>query len=270
MTFGSVFGRTFSPTFQPSSQGGGITKPTDIAGCKLWFDFSDANSLFTDAGLTKVANDGDLIYQVNDKSGNEYNARQITSNVRPLYKTGIKNGLSVAHGLGSNCLELVDGNGLARNVAGLTLFAVYKTLSVAAGRKFIFTITTKDSASRASLSLNYIAGKSEVGGRRLDTDTFQSINGGNINSTSFFALCGAFDYANSNLYLYDNSVLTNSNLNFQTDGNTSDTDSAFIQIGNRNSSLYGYWAEILAYNVLLSDTDRRAVETYLNNKWAIY
>ena len=72
MTFGSSFGRTFSPTFQPKSQAAVATStfvPTDISGLSIWFDFSDTDKLYTDAGSTKVSSDGDKIYQANDKSG---------------------------------------------------------------------------------------------------------------------------------------------------------------------------------------------------------
>ena len=69
--------------------------PTDIAGIKLWIDFSDADTLFTDAGSTKVSSDGDAIYRANDKSGNDYHYSQTTSGNRPLYKTAIQNSLSI-------------------------------------------------------------------------------------------------------------------------------------------------------------------------------
>ena len=67
-----VLGRSW----QRAAAGGFV--PTDIAGCKLWIDFSDATTLFTDAGSTPVANDGDLMHdipldemiRINDPSGN--------------------------------------------------------------------------------------------------------------------------------------------------------------------------------------------------------
>lgn len=96
MTFAPNFGRILSPTFQPNSlEVAEGFLPTDIDGLIAWYDFSDADTLFTDAGVTKVENDGDAIYRVNDKSGNGYHANQATLSKRPLYKTGIQNGLSV-------------------------------------------------------------------------------------------------------------------------------------------------------------------------------
>lgn len=68
--------------------------PLDIAGLHAWYDFSDADTMFTDAGSAKVQNDGDLIYQINDKSGNNRNAIQTGADYRLQYKVNIKNGRS--------------------------------------------------------------------------------------------------------------------------------------------------------------------------------
>lgn len=72
--------------------------PTDLASLVAWWDFSDATTLFTDAGTTPVSADGDAIYRVGDKSGNTRYVEQATAGNRPLYKTNIQNGLSVALG----------------------------------------------------------------------------------------------------------------------------------------------------------------------------
>lgn len=80
-------------------RGGSVTppfSPTDITGLKLWIDFSDADTLFTDAGSTPVSSDGDAIYQANDKSGNGFHAVMATEADRPAYKTNVQNGKSVS------------------------------------------------------------------------------------------------------------------------------------------------------------------------------
>lgn len=75
---------------------GGAWAPTDLASLVAWYDFSDADTLFTDAGSTKVSADAQLIYQANDKSGHSYHLAQATESSRPVYKTGIQNSLSIA------------------------------------------------------------------------------------------------------------------------------------------------------------------------------
>lgn len=82
--------------------------PTDVAGLAGWYDFSDATTLYTDAGTTLVSADGDLIHQANDKSGNGRHVIQATSGVRPAYKTAIQNGKSVSRYDGARRLRVAS------------------------------------------------------------------------------------------------------------------------------------------------------------------
>jgi hypothetical protein len=70
--------------------------PPAITGLVAWWDFSDATKLYTDAGVTLVTTDGDLIYQANDKSGVGNHAVQTVLATRPSYKTARINSLSTA------------------------------------------------------------------------------------------------------------------------------------------------------------------------------
>lgn len=81
----------------PAAAAGPAWSPTDLASLVAWWDFSDATTLFTDAGTTPVASDGDRIYRANDKSGNGFYQQQATSGNRPAYKVGIQNGKSAAY-----------------------------------------------------------------------------------------------------------------------------------------------------------------------------
>ena len=76
--------------------------PTVISDCIDWIDFSDLTQLYTDAGSTQVASDGDAIYRAADQSGLGNYIEQTTSSYRPIYKTGIKNSLSIGRFDGSN------------------------------------------------------------------------------------------------------------------------------------------------------------------------
>lgn len=75
--------------------------PLTLSGMQGWWDFSDATTLYTDAGSTLVTADNDLIYRANDKSGNSQYLEQTVVGSRPTYKTNIRNGLSIARFDGS-------------------------------------------------------------------------------------------------------------------------------------------------------------------------
>jgi hypothetical protein len=64
--------------------------PTDVPGLRFWYDAS--TGLFTDAGTTAAVTNGDLLYQVDDRSGLGNNALQTTSGSRPTLDTTGYNG----------------------------------------------------------------------------------------------------------------------------------------------------------------------------------
>lgn len=78
------------------------TPPT--SGAALWLAGDDSSTLFTDAGVTPVKVNGDLVYQWNDKSGNSRNATQTTSGNRPTWvpPASGRNGLGAVSFNGTN------------------------------------------------------------------------------------------------------------------------------------------------------------------------
>lgn len=267
MTFGSSFGRTFSPTFHPKSQakaGGSTFKPTDISGCKLWYDFSDADTLFTDAGSTKVSSDGDAIYQVNDKSGNDNHAIQSTEGNRPLYKTNIKNSLSVAQFVSDDWLQ-----------AGINLYDMGLRREAAIFVVISDTLSndTEDLLSDYCYSIGFTFRLWRDG--RIETyiypDNYRATSQEGDYSADEWALLGSHwgDSTNNSRILKNGIEMKSVSL-----GGDIGNSTANLFIGRNaqfsNYQHHGYTAEIIIYNVSLSDTNRQSVETYLNNKWAIY
>ena len=72
-----------------------------VNGAILWLDASKHSSLFTDAGITNVKNNGDLVYQWNDLSGANNHATQSTSGSRPAWSSPA-NGQNVLGGVSFN------------------------------------------------------------------------------------------------------------------------------------------------------------------------
>jgi hypothetical protein len=76
--------------------------PSDLTNTELWISASDELQSYTDAGTTPVSADGDLIYQINDRTTNGHNLVQDTSADRPLNKRNIVNGKAIARTDGIN------------------------------------------------------------------------------------------------------------------------------------------------------------------------
>lgn len=252
MTFGSVFGRTFSPTFQPSSQAaasGAAFVPTDISGLGFWFDMSDADTMFTDNGSTKVSTDSDKIYRINDKSGNNYYLPQSTESKRPLYKTNIKNGLSTASTIGVTSGEW-RGDTFNPYSTGYSLFGVCYYTTTA--QSIIASVGNVRNGAQNTFVYNY-------GGIQIKSAA------GTVAPNTWFILSYDLDTsANVTQYRNGTSVKTGDT------GNVGNSTACNIFSSGTANYLVGYIAEVVCYSGILSSSDRASVETYLNNKWAIY
>lgn len=126
-----VFGANV-PIVLPNRGGGGVAwSPLDVPNLRVWIDFSDASTLFTDDGATPVRLDQDAIYRVNDKSGNGSHLSQGTLASRPAYRTNVLNGRSVAR---FDSADYVTRATLTTGVQSqpLTIFAVGSTTVTAA------------------------------------------------------------------------------------------------------------------------------------------
>lgn len=264
MTFGSTFGRVLSPTFQPSSQAASSAAfvPTDISGCVLWLDFGDADYLFTDAGSTKVANDGDAIYQANDKSGNNNHATQSNSVYRPSYKTGAQNSLSAGYAAIKNKYYMNHHYPLGT----ATDFTVFLHAELTELFNYAGFLGWRFSAG-------YTMNTTVDGALQVGTDIANRINvaAGLSANTNYLFVLKKSGSSSGNF-----SVKVNNGTPYVNTGKTATSpNSRTMQLfatgyAPGNDAMAGYIYEYIVYNSALSDTDRGTVETYLNNKWAIY
>lgn len=253
MTFGSTFGRVFSPSFQPKSQAaaaGGVFTPTDITGLELWYDFSDATTLFTDAGSTNVSADGDLVYRAYDKSGNGKYIQQTTESKRPIFTLNYMNGLPVI-----NFAETTH-----------VLYASTQLVKLAKTTVFL-ALTPKYTNTYAGYFIGQMTDSSKS---RLENYSYK-IRGATQTSTAVITNNYPFTVNNNCIFClkYDGSKFSfYVNGIDKTYGSADATGEFWIQKLNHNCKFYA--AEWIAYDSYLSESDRGNVETYLNNKWAIY
>jgi hypothetical protein len=206
-----------------------------------------------------------------DKSGNGYDATQATSANRPTYRTNQVNGKPTINFDGSNDVLLSPSGafGILRNVSGASIFVVYKASTDLTIQAPIL-ITTNASTIRLDLRKN-ASNLFATSGRTLDADTAESIASTTTNVGNYILQSVKYDYQNTLQEQYLNNTLEGQNLTFQTSGNTSDTNSAYISIGAFATSNYlnGAIAEIIVFNKTLSTAEFNNVNIYLMAKWGL-
>jgi hypothetical protein len=232
----------------------------------VWYDPSDLSTMYQDsAGTIPVVSDGDPVGRVEDKSGNGNHATQTVSTSRPVYRTNGSTHWLEFDGV-DDYLDISDKTVFKNASEGLISLGVLPEASNTATSAIISFTNGTTGTSRFSLfssvnTNNLIT----LGGRRLDEDSFSSIDtaqpGGSVVVTS------VVDWANSDLFLRVNGVLSSSDTNFQTEGNTSDTSSIAAEIGSSS----GNYGAISTYNiVVIKDTintfQRDNLETFLAGK----
>lgn len=246
-----------------SPRGGAAWTPANISGLKLWIDFSDADTLFTDAGSTPVSSDGDAIYQANDKSGNGNHVLQATSAYRPSYKVNIKNSLSVSRYDTNKYLEAILTDFVANQP--ITTFVVgYENAVInTAAYNPIWSFGEPITPTR------------KVAGFCLETTSADSIRlyGG---YTSYANTTYQTWYSWAHRYNGDGQAfdgwLNGDALSVTASaiGNL-DISSGSFKVGRlRSEHFYGDIAELAFCFGAVSDEDIALMFTYLNNKWNIY
>jgi hypothetical protein len=224
-----------------------ITNPTSVSGCRLWLDASDPSSLTLS---------GSSVTQWNDKSGFSNHAVGITSFL-PTYTSATQLNFNGSQGLRSNYVPAT---------AGETFFLVMKSTTL-----------------NATIQQWFIDSSDTVSGRnyRLPTSgtrTWYASNGG---STTLAGIIG-FTTASYTINMLYCGIIAGTGGTSQYINKVRDTTSAttnsptagtYTQIGARSnppaSGLNGSISEIVAYNTVLSASDRELVSNYLMNKWSL-
>lgn len=249
---------------------------TAVGGLNLWRPYNlGANlALWLDAeDATTITLNATTVSAWADKSSNGRNVTQATATSQPTYSTTAINGKAAMSFDGGDSLENLAPGALLRNVPGATLATVASYTNNSAGRCALGISTATAGQNRATLAAN-IAGNTGylVGGRRLDADGFALAGSTTFTAGATLIQTGVLDYANSDAFSYINGSLNASNLSFQTNGNSSDTDPGALYIGISGSGtnwMLGLVGEIIVTHTALSAANREIIEGYLAWKWAL-
>ena len=256
-----------------------INDPRDLTGNVLWLDGADVDGDFVNGGA--FANGTTWV----DKStALNANAAQGTLMARPTVVNSGVNNLTVVDFDGDDLMDVANSAfGMLRNVEGATMIGVLSTdvtNSNSALRALMISSGANSAATRAGINLydgfqQSSSGSGDFGlaGRRLDSEGFQRIEGGNVVAGELAAMIGLFDFQAGDLTLLVNGQVETSFNSFQTPGLTSNTDSLNIRIGADASlnDLRGFFdgqiAELIVYDRVLSTNELELINSYIAQKW---
>jgi hypothetical protein len=245
--------------------------PSDLSSLILWLDGADSATLYVDAGVTNVTDDGDSIQEWHDKSGNGYDATQTTESDKPRYTTFSVNENSV--------VDFQAGNTDFLNLTKPTEWTSSMDLTNFMVVKF------DDETTRQSAIGWYDSSGGDVGGFYLiqDTDldpdkwrqvTYDSSAPGNVNldfqdgslDTNPHIFGSTFDSTTWTIHLDATQADTTTSA-----GSLDMSFTAGAKIGENSeiSSIHinGRVCEIVQYDRALEPFEREMVEGYLAWKW---
>jgi hypothetical protein len=230
--------------------------PTDISGCVLWLDASDAATI-TDAGSGAVS-------AWADKSASGWNVTQATSAARPTTGTTTINGRNALTFDGGDVLAM-SGSSLAN--ANVTTFAVFRENSAVNFSGVITFNTGTSNDNTTGITMTAASGVNVLGADRVGA--FAAVAGTNPTPLGVYAV--RYGTAASGLVTAYRGTGTSGTTTTPTTGTTTG-----IVVGGRYQSgavsasfrLNGAIAEIVVYSSTLSASDTNLVGNYLADKWA--
>jgi hypothetical protein len=204
-----------------------------------------------------------------DQSGSDNHAVQTDTAKQPKI---VDAGNLVTGGIdfdGSGQQLDLSGSGLDifKDVGYGQAFSVVTSDETGLATSNIFGASTGSGVNRFLISnSNVNAGSYRIGGRRLDSDSFDSTSSSVAHGNNERLVTGFANWSDAEAYLYQDGVNVGTDLSFQTAGNTSNTSSTFAGLG---LGLFdGRIREVIVYNTDQS-TKRRAIEENIANHYDI-
>ena len=256
-----------------------ISDPRDLPGNTLWLDGSDVDGDFVSGGAFLNGTTW-----VDKSTAQNASAIQTVASALPTVVNTSVNNLTAVQFDGDDFMDVAStAFGMLRNVEGATMIGVLRTereSSNQALRALMVSSGANSAATRAGINMfdgfgNNIGGTGDFGqaGRRLDSDGFQRIEGGNIVAGQVHTLTGLFDYQAGGISLLVDGQQETSIGTFQSPGLTSDTDSLNIRVGadaalNMPRGFFdGQISELIVYDRVLSASELADLDAYITEKW---
>ena len=233
-----------------------IVGPTDVAGCVLWLDASDTETITLTDGRVSAWR---------DKSGGGAHQTQGDAARRPVTGQALLNGRNALTFDGSRWLAgpavLQPGDD------AFSYFAVWQRVDAGTAAQTVFeqSQTPQVTGTRAALLTVGSAKQYGFNGQGNDAHNLGSYTPGAWVLTGL-ELDGR---ASRNVFLYSDSTNHVGAINMTTQYTGATGTRVGCKLTNSGEILNGLIAEIIVFDRVLSDTDRNAVLFYLQEKWGL-
>ena len=219
--------------------------------------------MYTDAGVTRVASDGDLIYQIDNKGTRGDAAIQATLAKRPEYKTNLYNGNSAGRWDG------IDDALQAANVSVDGYFTWYVVGKFTTGSGYMLVEHSANWTVTNGMAF-YGSSGSPIGVERADVG--RGIAGvANWMGAALASVSTSFDGATNNDLEYFKDGVAQTKGSVSPAGDPADsTYTDTLNIGARNAASVfsnGDFCEVIGFSQRHDAETRQLVWDYLKEKW---
>lgn len=227
----------------------------------LWIDFSDASTLFNATSGGSVVTNGVGIARAEDKSGNGRHFTQATPGNRPLWRSGIQNGLGIARFDGVD--DWIESTFVAWG-SQYAILAVAMGTNASSGSGGVFASRSNSLNNPVSTQIAFIPGSSAFV-LRDDAAVANSSSISSLLSNQFYLFGGVRDNNNVTSYRDGVSGSTVSNTLGTITANRSSFGALYQGSLTPRTFLNGDIAEL----VIVPITARVLAEGYLAWKWGL-
>lgn len=192
-----------------------------------WTPAELSTALYFDA--SNVVQSSGVVSQMDDLSGNAFHAIQSNNSLKPTVAAFANGALAVKFNGSSQYLEVATGSrSILNSVSAWWMFGVFKITQKSSDND------TLSFGSKAKMMIRGNANVLNIGGRRLSTDSYTSINGTtNIASKDIIGFVQA-NYSTRNLQGFVNATKEAESTSWLTSG-LSDNSTAPVRIGANSS-----------------------------------
>ena len=267
-----------------------IFSPTDLNKLVAWWDFTDTNTMYSDAGVTKITH-GDDIYRIDNKAYTILGGtaalgtflQQSTSTYRPNWHSTSKaifstndflKGTTSVGNIAANQFSSSTVNGVA-----MTVFYVVGSLGSATGDEYLLNISGANPSDRMSIYLDNDSSNDRWQWHHQDNgDRTNTLMNCGVNATDDVELYTVHLDSTSASSFYRNGDTSDGVTNGSADDHTIDLSVDDSDVGvmvgvgtgsNNTSYLNGHVREILVYKRALTANELSKVENFLLSKHGI-